>query len=227
VWVLFFLPLLYGCNKPTSLDYLDISEGEVTVAWYGITPGITTYDEVMSIMETHPKFDVSNENYPSIDELEDDKLWVNYYLRDLFSHVAFTFNAANVVETISLNVHGVAIKDLVEKFGYPDYIYTDKYFQHSLDEYNYSSSLIFEKYSVKASIDLAQSNDGLIMNESSTVNIIFIHEGNESVVDKSRMYIDRNQYINIDFDDYLYDWNGFGNVFTLYPRIILHDKDYE
>jgi len=214
---------LGGCSS--VLDDLTLIENG-TATWFGITPGLTTYDETLHIMDTYPHFDSSNKYYPAIEE-QNGNILVTYYLGSIYSNVTFWFDESNIVERISLYLHRLDVTDINTIVGIPDYIFTDKSFEHSLDVYKYDSTLLYEKYHVAVWVNLPQPNDGLSINKRSIVYSLSIFKSDESVVEKYRHFNNVNPCLEIDFDDYLYSWNGLGNIFTLYPKIILHDKGCE
>lgn len=221
---LIILPLLVGCDTTSVLDYLTISEGNPT-EWFGITPGRTTLEETLLIMDNHPQVDTSNEYLP-VNREDDGKTRTIYYLEDMYAVVTFQFNETDVVERIVLSVNSTNIEDVFSILGEPEYIFTDRYIEHPLDVTAYSSTLIYEQYFLTASTLLEKQKGELQLNEHSIVNIVALYSEDEPVLKSIRRYRSENQELSSSFDYYIFEWNGFGDIYDEYPKIYDLDGEY-
>jgi hypothetical protein len=139
--VLIFILLLTGCEstsiipssdnmiispkvtneKPASsaLDTLQFNEKCPRLCWMGINPGVTTYQDVVTIMRTSEQID---QNWLDITSSE-----INAAIWHLDSTNTYNGNAAiafenGVVKNIILGNSHIRIKDLINLLGEPDKI---------------------------------------------------------------------------------------------------------
>jgi hypothetical protein len=217
VVVLFFF--LVGCKQENDFLLSEIEQTWAGGAYNGLLPGISSQDEVLDRMSAYHLLDPDRIPNPSITEYyrQNTVTEVSYrffLLPKANYSVSFFFSLDNKFSRLEFRTEGIAIEDFIRKFGEPDSVI----FSVTQDKYTSCDlRLFYDGLKAVVFIEGKGNVDRQRCNITETTEVIGLFMLKHIEYDNFAQVFLLNAEANGNYEDFIHDWQGYGNLFELYP----------
>ena len=215
---------IFSNNDLPLFELFTVSDTESMVHYSGLTPGVSTVEDVKSTMDNSDFLRLDGDVNPRSGNSITGELVYEYLLTPKAKHyVSFTFTSENILDEIDVVVRDTHVGEFIEVYGEPSNVL---FFVHK--RFNRESCgmiMFYDEYDFYVSLGIFNFRPGkCILSERQTIGGIRIYSEQRYDNYKEGFLSQWEMEIPGVLDDYLSPWKGYGDMIELYPNYLIFEE---
>jgi hypothetical protein len=215
---------IFSNNDLPLFELFTVSGTESMVHYSGLTPGVSTVEDVILAMDKTSLVKQDKKENPFIGHNGSGQIVYSYGLVPKAKHyVVFTFTSENILDEIDVVVRDTHVGEFIEVYGEPSNVlfFVSKRFNRE----SCGMIMFYDEYDFHVSLGIFNFRPGkCILSERETIGDIRIYSEQRYDNYKEGFLSQWEMEIPGVLDDYLSPWKGYGDMIELYPNYLIFEE---